>query len=60
MLRNDGLVCIKYFRLLSDEFTQEKGEVTPTLKLKRKVVDEHNKNILDEMYLETPVGIAVP
>lgn len=41
---------IKKFTLLSSEWTIEGGELTPTLKLKRKAVLERNKNHVDEMY----------
>ena len=41
---------IKKFHLLSEEWTIEGGELTPTLKLKRKIVLERNKPIVEEMY----------
>ena len=44
---------IKKFTLLSDEWTIEGGELTPTLKLKRKAVMERNKNHVAEMYRNT-------
>ena len=42
---------IKRFTLLSRDFSAEAGEVTPTLKVKRKVVAEHFHKILEGMYL---------
>jgi long-chain acyl-CoA synthetase len=41
---------IKKFMILPQELTQEKEEITPTLKVKRKVVYEHYKNLIDGMY----------
>ena len=40
--------------LLEHEFTVERGELTPTLKVKRRVVDRAYKAIIDEMYREEP------
>ncbi len=45
---------IKKFRLLAQPFSQEKGEITPTLKIKRRVIEENYKPIIEEMYAETP------
>ncbi|NLR93702.1 AMP-dependent synthetase/ligase [Flammeovirga agarivorans] len=41
---------VKKFTLLPSEFSQEKGEMTPTLKLKRKTIDANYKNEIEEMY----------
>lgn len=41
---------IKKFTLLEKEFSQETGEITPTMKVKRKVVQEKYKNLIDAMY----------
>jgi long-chain acyl-CoA synthetase len=41
---------IKKFAILPDEFTQENGDLTPTLKLKRKVVVERHHQILESLY----------
>ncbi len=41
---------IKRFTLLSRDFSKEEDEVTPTMKVKRKVVQEHFHQILEGMY----------
>ena len=41
---------IKKFVLLSAEWSLEHGELTPTLKLKRKTIMEKNKNLINQMY----------
>jgi len=41
---------VKKFTLLPEEFTQEKGEITPTQKLKRKVINEQYKDLIAAMY----------
>ncbi|MBK6849919.1 MAG: long-chain fatty acid--CoA ligase [Proteobacteria bacterium] len=41
---------IKKFALLPQDFTVERGELTPSLKLKRKVVEEQHRALLDSFY----------
>lgn len=41
---------IKNFALLDREFTVESGELTPSLKLKRKVITERYQDLLDSLY----------
>jgi long-chain acyl-CoA synthetase len=42
---------IKRFTILPDEFTVESGELTPTLKMKRNVIESRYKEIVDSMYV---------
>ncbi|UCE40214.1 MAG: long-chain fatty acid--CoA ligase [Candidatus Aminicenantes bacterium] len=41
---------IKYFRILPHDFTIETGELTPTQKMKRRVVQQKYDHIIDSMY----------
>ncbi len=41
---------VRKFVLLPQPFSLESGEVTPTLKLKRKVIEERYKDLIEEMY----------
>jgi long-chain acyl-CoA synthetase len=43
---------IKKFTLLSTPFTQEAGEMTPTMKIRRKFINEKYRDVIDRMYLE--------
>jgi len=47
-----GYEQIKKFTLLAKPFTQEAGEMTPTMKLKRKAITETYKDIIENMYQE--------
>ncbi len=41
---------VKKFILLPKELTQDAGELTPTLKLKRKFIDQKYKLLIDKLY----------
>jgi long-chain acyl-CoA synthetase len=41
---------IKYFEILPDDLTQETGELTPTLKVKRNVVNDKFASVVDSIY----------
>ncbi len=42
---------VRKFALLDTPFTIESGELTPTLKLKRKVIEEKHKTIIQDFYV---------
>ena len=46
---------IKRFRLVADEWSTQTGELSPTLKLKRKILAEKYANILHEIYARSRV-----
>lgn len=41
---------IKKVALIENEFTVENGELTPTMKVKRRIIEEHYKDLIDKMY----------
>ena len=41
---------VKKFRILEEELDQDKDEVTPTLKVKRKVVINNYQDLINKMY----------
>ena len=43
---------IKKISLMDKDFDQEKGEITPTLKVKRNIIEDKYKNVIDAMYRE--------
>ncbi|MGV9710228.1 AMP-dependent synthetase/ligase [Gordonia sp. NPDC003424] len=42
--------AIKKFRILPDDFTEESGEMTPTLKVKRNVVVDNHSDAIEAIY----------
>ena len=42
----------KQVLILENDFTQENGELTPTLKIKRRVIEEHYKDRIDAAYAQ--------
>ncbi len=43
---------IKDFRLLPAEFSIETGELTPTLKIKRKIIEQKYRQLIEQIYLK--------
>ena len=50
--RQASYATIKKFAILPRDFTQETGELTPTLKVKRKIVTQRHQALLDAFYVE--------
>jgi long-chain acyl-CoA synthetase len=44
---------LKRVILVPDEFTIESGEITPSLKLKRRVVEKKYARLIESLYSET-------
>jgi len=43
--------CPKKIALVEHDFSIERGELTPTLKVKRRKIDEHYKELIDSLYV---------
>lgn len=58
---NGGLAnfeTIKRFRVVPDEWTQESGELTPSMKLKRRVITGKYANVVAELYADEATARA--
>ena len=52
---NSGLAnfeSVKRFRVVADEWTQETGELTPSMKLKRRAISARYAALIDELYAD--------
>jgi long-chain acyl-CoA synthetase len=52
---NAGLAnfeTIKRFRLVPEEWSQDSGELTPSMKLKRRVITERYSAVVGELYAD--------
>jgi long-chain acyl-CoA synthetase len=47
---------VKRFAILDRDFLAEQAELTPTLKLRRRVCEEHFRAEIDSLYAEVPAG----
>lgn len=48
----------KKIALLEHDFSLDRGELTPTQKVKRRVVDQHYKKLIDSLYAEDETSAA--
>ena len=58
---NAGLAnfeTIKRFRLVPDEWSQDSGELTPSMKLKRRVISAKYASVIDELYADEATARA--
>jgi len=49
---------LKRILLVADEFSPENGALTPTMKLKRKVIEERYRRQIDELYAQAETGVT--
>lgn len=49
-----GFETPKKVALIEHEFSIERGELTPTLKVKRRVIEDTYADVIDRLYIETP------
>jgi long-chain acyl-CoA synthetase len=49
----------KKIALIEHDFSVERGELTPTLKVKRRVIDQQYKNLIDSLYDDEPETAGV-
>ena len=43
---------VKRFELVEREWTIDEGEITPSLKIRRKIIAEHFRDLIDGMFAE--------
>jgi long-chain acyl-CoA synthetase len=58
---NAGLAnfeTIKRFRLVAEEWSQDSGELTPSMKLKRRVISAKYASVIDELYADEATARA--
>jgi long-chain acyl-CoA synthetase len=50
----------KKVTLLPEDFSVDRGELTPTLKVKRRVIDDHYKHLIDAVYSDVEATGSAP
>jgi len=50
---------VKKVALVEQEFTTESGELTPTLKPRRSVIEKKYANVIDRLYEEAAPNVVV-
>ena len=51
--------AVKRFRVVADEWTQESGELTPSMKLKRRAIMKRYAAVIDELYADEATARGV-
>jgi len=51
---------LKRVLLVPDEFSADNGALTPTLKLRRRVIEDRYRRQIDELYAEAEATITTP
>ncbi len=49
---------LKRVFVVADEFTAENGALTPTLKLRRRVLEERYRQQIDELYAQAEAAVV--
>ncbi len=50
----------KKIALLPEDFSVDRGELTPTLKVKRRIIDKNYKDVIDAVYLASEGAASAP
>ena len=58
MLRLAPFEMPKKIALLGSDFSVESGELTPTLKVKRRVIEKNYKSLIDSLYTATDPALV--
>jgi long-chain acyl-CoA synthetase len=50
----------KKVALVPHEFSVDRGELTPTLKVKRRAIDDHYRGLIDAVYADAELAGSAP